>query len=123
MQSLTMSKLAAIAFFALRTKTKSNISSIYSYESSQYYQFSISSQGSIIGVFDYQRGNYLTGNPKGNGWSVFDYSDSQYVDFSYKNNGYSVYDYSSSSYIDIVIRQNSIELYSYANGKYYTFGY
>jgi len=123
MQSLNISKLAAIASFALRIKTKSNISSIYSYESSRYYQFSISSQGSIIGIFDYQRGNYLTGNPTGDGWTVFDYSDSQYIDFRDKDDGYSVFDYSSNSYIDIAIKQNSIELYSYADGKYYTFGY
>jgi hypothetical protein len=122
MRNISIEKLAAIAFFAFRVSGGRPTGAVYSYESSKYYNFSISSQSSVVGIFDYQRGNYLTGNEKGNGWSVFDYCDSNYLDFNKKLNGFSVFDYLSGSYVDVNVKSNQVDLYSYADGKYYSFG-
>lgn len=116
-------KLAAIVYFATRVKGVNSISSIYSYNTSRFYNFSISSHGPVVGIYDYQRNNYLSGNPKNNGWSTYDYSDNQYIDFTDKNDGFSVYDYSINNYLDITIQGNTINVYSYAESKYYIFGY
>lgn len=122
MSIISIEKLAAIAFFASRVSGGRAVGAVYSYENSKYYNFSISSQNSVVGIFDYQRGNYLTGNKKGNGWSVFDYCDSHYIDFNHKTNGFSVFDYLSGSYVDVSVKSNQVQLYSYAESKYYFFG-
>ena len=122
MNYIPIQKLAAIAFFAYRICRGRAVSAVYSYDTSQYYNFSISSRGPVVGIFDYQRGNYLTGNKAGSGWSVFDYCDGQYLSFNPMSRGFSVFDYMSGSYIDVDLLPGQIQLFSYAESRYYVFG-
>lgn len=114
-------RLASVAFLAYRLKRKNLVTSIYSHDSGEHYQFSFHPRNSTISVFDYQRGNYLTANKRTNGWMVFDYEEGDYLDLRNRLNGFQIYDYSVGDYIDVKVKPGGVELYNYDDGEYYEF--
>lgn len=109
-------KRRAICYISARLITGKNISSIFDYAHSAYFNYS----GSIstnINIYDYSRSCYLTGNQS----NIFDYGTSQYVSLKLNGVQFSGYDYETGNYFNGRMNGNSISFFDYQDGSYYNF--
>ena len=107
----------AAAYVLGRLSSGRKSTSIYDYEAGRYYNFS-GTVADRINVFDYERGNYLTGPLN----SLYDYAQGNYLQIKAKSNGrYSGYDYASRQYFEARVSGRNVNLYDYESRTYYDF--
>jgi hypothetical protein len=107
----------AAAYVVARAASGQNASAINDYETGSYHNFS-GQVGDRVNVYDYTRGNYLTGPLN----SLYDYAQGNYLQIKPRGGGrFSGYDYASSQYFEARVRGRSVNLYDYETGSYYDF--
>lgn len=113
-------RLASIAFIGKVLAKHNQNNNVYSYDSSEYYNYSLSSNGGTITIYDYNRSCYLSGTRNGDRYTFFDYEISNYFTVDVGTTPYKVYDYATSSFYNIYT-QTGLSIYSFPESKYYQF--
>lgn len=107
----------AVAYVVARAASGQNASAIYDYETGSYHNFS-GQVGDHVNVYDYGRGNYLTGPLN----SLYDYAQDNYLEVKARGGGrFSGYDYASGEYFDATVRGRNVNVYDYETGTYYDY--
>lgn len=107
----------AVAYVVARIASKRDAGSIYDWQTGDYHHFSGQVEGQV-NVFDYERGNYLSGPLN----SLYDYEIGNYLEIKAQGNGrFSGYDYESGQYFEARVSGRKVNLYDYETGDYYDF--
>jgi len=108
-------KRIAIAFIVGKMMVEKAATSVYDYQTSAYLNFS--GEVSPLNIYDYGRGNYLTGELE----SIYDYATGQYINLKLENDAFSGYDYETGTYFNVTIKDGTITFYDYEDSSYYSF--
>jgi hypothetical protein len=108
-------KRTAIAFIVGKIMVEQAATSVHDYQASAYFNFS--GEVNPLNIYDYARGNYLTGTLE----SIYDYASGHYINVKQENGAFSGYDYETGTYFSITIAEGNISFYDYEDSTYYSF--
>jgi hypothetical protein len=110
-------KRRAIAYMVAKaTDIDKEISAIYDYKESAYFNFSGTLQDQV-NLYDHSRSCYITGNLS----SLYDYGTNTYMNLEIDAQNFKGYDYESNTYYSGNIAGGSISFYDYEDSSYYNF--
>lgn len=106
-----------IAYIAQRVVRGDNISAVFDYESSTYYQFSGEVSGTHVNVYDYDRRCFLGGNIP----SLYDYGEGSFFECKIDGNRVTGYDYESGSFYEATVSGQNVSIYDYDVGTFFNY--
>lgn len=108
-------KRTAIAYILGKMMIEKSATSVYDCQSSSYFNFS--GELNPLNIYDYARGNYLTGELG----SIYDYATGQYINIKQESDAFSGYDYETGNYFNVSFAEGTITLYDYEDNTDYSF--
>ena len=107
----------AIAYIAGSLITNSKKNSIFDYSNSSYNNFSNSSSGKNVAVFDYVQGCHISGNLP----TIFHYGDNHHISLNLEGNKFKGFDYGESCHFSGSVNGNQIQIFDYGESAYFNY--
>jgi hypothetical protein len=107
----------AVAYIAARLIGGSQSSSIYSYSTGKYTQFSGTLNTDSVSIYDYERGCYISGSSQ----NMYHYGDSHAITLSVMGSQFQGFDYGTSTHFSGTVNYGSVSLFDYEEGKHFQF--